>query len=85
MQRAFGKASPEVKDAVGRVNSALGTNDYPAAYHEVQALCELPGETQEQRLLAARALLTITGLLQAEQAKGGQEAAAALKLRQTSR
>jgi hypothetical protein len=85
MQKAFGNARAEVKDAAGRATAALGAKDYPAAYQEVQALCNLPGETKEQRRLAARALLTITGLLQAAQAQGDSGAATALKLRQTSR
>jgi hypothetical protein len=85
MQKGFNNAAPEVKDTVGRLNSALQGKDYPAAYQEVQALCILPGETKEQRALSARALLTITGLLQTAQAQGDQNAAAALKLRQMTR
>jgi hypothetical protein len=85
MQKAFNSAAPEAKDSVSRLTSALQGKDYPAAYEEVQALCSLPGETSEQRALAARALLTMTGLLQTAQAQGDERAAAALRLRQTSR
>jgi len=85
MQKAFNNAEPQAKEAVGRLTSALQSKDYPAAFQEVQALCSLPGETREQRALAARALLTITGLLQTAQAEGDERAAAALRLRQMSR
>ncbi|MGO8677748.1 MAG: hypothetical protein ACLQVX_17975 [Limisphaerales bacterium] len=85
MQRAFNNARPEVKDAIGRITAALQAKDNPAAYQEVQALCKLPGQTKPQRLLAARALLTVTGLLQASQAQGDPDAAAALKLRRLTR
>jgi hypothetical protein len=85
MQKAFNSAGTEAKEVVGRLISALQNKDYPTAYQEVQDLCNLPVETREQRELAARALLTITGLLQTAQAQGDERAATALKLRQTSR
>jgi hypothetical protein len=85
MQKAFNNAVPEIKDVVGRIISALQNKDYPVAYRDVQDLCNLPGETREQRELAARALLTITGLLQTAQAQGDENAATALKLRRMSR
>jgi len=85
MQKAFHNAEPEARDTVGRLTAALQSKDYPAAYQEVQALCSLPGETREQRALAARALLTVTGLLQTAQDQGDERAAAALRLRQISR
>jgi hypothetical protein len=85
MQKVFNTAEPEAKDTVGRLTTALQSKDYPAAYLEVQALCSLRGETKEQRELSARALLTITGLLQSAQAQGDQNAAAALKFRQMTR
>jgi hypothetical protein len=85
MQKTFNNAGSEIKDAVGRLTSALQNKDYPAAFEEVQTLCALPDETREQRELAARSLLTITGLLQTAQAQGDERAATALKLRQMSR
>ncbi len=85
MQKVFNTAEPEAKDTVGRLTLALQSKDYPAAYQEVQTLCGLRGETKEQRALSARALLTITGLLQSAQAQGDQNATAALKLRQMTR
>jgi hypothetical protein len=85
LQKAFNSAGTEAKDVVGRVISALQSKDYPTAYEKIQTLCALQEETKEQRLLAARVLITLTGLLQTAQAQGDESAAAALRLRQTSR
>jgi hypothetical protein len=85
MQKAFSTAEPEARETAGRLTAALQGKDYPAAYQEVQVLCTLHGETSEQRALAARTLLTITGLLQTAQEQGDERAAAALRLRQMSR
>jgi len=85
MKQAFNEARPAVKETVGRLTSALEGKDYPAAYQAVEALSNFQDQTREQRVLAARALLTITGLLQAAQAQGDQGAATALKQRQVSR
>jgi hypothetical protein len=84
-QKAFDQSGPEPKQAAGLVTSALAIKDYPTAYQEVQALCELPGQTREQRLLATRALLAIMRRVQDERARGDSNAATVLKLRQTGR
>ena len=85
MHQAFNEARPEVKETVGRLTSALEGKDYPAAYQAVEALCNVQDQTREQRVVAARALLTITGRLRAAQAQGDRGAATVLKLRQVSR
>ena len=85
LQQAFSNAGPEAKEAVNRMTAALQNTDYPAAYEEAEILCGLPDETSQQRQMAARALLTLTKLLQSAQAQGDQKAAAALKLRQMTR
>jgi hypothetical protein len=85
LRKAFSSAGTEAKDTVGRIIAALQDKDCATAYQEVQTLCTLPDETKEQRALGARALLTITGLLQTAQAQGDERAATALKLRQISR
>jgi len=85
LQEAFDQARPEAKDIVGRITSALREQDYPAAYEEVQTLSTLPEETSQQREVGARALLTLTGLLQSAQAQGDEKAATALRLRQMNR
>jgi hypothetical protein len=85
MQKAFNNAGPEIKDSVGHLISALQSKDYPTAYQEVQVLGNFPDETSEQRTLDARALLTLTELLQAAQAQGDERAASVLKLRQMNR
>ena len=85
MQKAYSKATPEVKDAVAQLNSTLQNKDYPAAYQVVQVLCNLPVATKDQRLVSVRAMLTITGLLQAAQAQGDQNAAAVLSFQKKTR
>ena len=81
MLKVYSKATPEVKDAVAQLNSTLQNKDYPAAYQFVQALCNAPVATKEQRLVTVRAMLTITGLLQTAQTQGDQNAAAVLSFR----
>ncbi len=85
VQKAFGKAALPVKETADRMVASLQRKDYPAAYQDVQFLCNLPGETKQQRLLAARSMLAITSLLQAAQAQGDQQAAAALKVYQSTK
>lgn len=85
MQKVYGKATTEVKDVVTQLNSSLQNKDYPAAYQFVQALFNLPVATKEQRLVSARAMLTITGLLQTAQTRGDQNAAAVLSFQKKNR
>jgi hypothetical protein len=84
-EKAFKLASAETRDLAAKVSSGVQAKDYPAAYDAVQALTSVPGTTQEQRALAARASLTIYGLLQAAQAQGDDKAAAALRYHQMSK
>ena len=85
LKKAFGKAGPEIKDLVGEIERALQSKDYPAAHQSVLLLCNLPEATKEQRIVATRAMLTITASLQAAQAQGDANAAAVLKLQQRTR
>ena len=85
MGKAFGKSSPEVKGLVAGIEVALKDTNYPVAYQRVQSLCRLPKTTSEQRMVATRAMLTLTGLVRDSQAQGDQSAAAVLKLQQRTR
>ena len=85
IKKVFGKAKPEVNDLITTINSTLQAKDYAAAYQAVQILCNLPDETKDQRLLAARAMLTVSGLLEAAQAQGDQKAAAILNYQKKNR
>jgi hypothetical protein len=85
MEKVYGKATPEDKDMVARLNSALQNKDYPAAYQFVQALCNTPVATKEQRMTSVRAMLTITSLLQTAQAQGDPNAAAVLSFQKRNR
>jgi hypothetical protein len=76
--KGFSKAKPQVRELSAQIVSALQSKDYAAAYGSVQNLCALPEATQKERALAARALLTITGLLQTAQSQGDEKAAEVL-------
>jgi hypothetical protein len=78
LQKVYAKATPDVKELVALINTALQNKDYPVAHQDVQILCDMPGATKEQRLVAIRSSLTLTGLLQAAQAQGDEKAAAVL-------
>jgi hypothetical protein len=78
-------AKPELKDLADQVLKALEAKDYPAAHQAVQNLAMSPAANKAQQILAARALITVTGLLQTAQAQGDEKAAAALKLYQSTK
>jgi hypothetical protein len=79
--KTFGNADSEVKALADKVVAAVQEKDYAAAYLVVQNLCAAPNETEPQRMLATRAMLTLTGLLKAAEAQGDQKAAEALQVR----
>jgi hypothetical protein len=83
--KGFNNAKQNVKDAADRVLKALAAKDYPAAYQAVQELCSAGNATKEQQRLAARAMITIAGLLQTAQVQGDEKAAAALKSYQSTK
>ncbi len=85
LQKAFRKAKPELNNVVAQINSELQSKDYASAYQGLQFLTSVPDITEEQRTLAARALLSINGLLQTAQAQGDQKAAEVLKFQQRNR
>jgi len=75
----FKDAKPEVKDLADKFLKTLEAKDYPAAHQVSQELQMLEAATKPQQLLAARAFLTVTSLLQAAQAQGDENAAAEIK------
>ena len=77
--KGFKSAKPEVKELAGKVVSAVQAKDYPAAFAAVQSLATVPGTTRPQQSLAARALITITCLLQTAQSQGDEKAAEVMK------
>jgi hypothetical protein len=79
LQKAYAKAKPEFKDLVQKISSAMQAKDYPAANAGIQVLFNAPEGTKQQRLATTRSLLTINQLLQEAQAKGDQNAAAAIQ------
>lgn len=85
MEQAFRQAAPEIKEAAGQIVSAVQSKDYPKASTLAQTLAERPDLTSDQRLLVARAMLALNGLLQSAQAQGDENAAAALKFHQMTK
>ena len=83
--KAFSNAKQDVKDAADHVLKALAAKDYPAAYQADQELCSVGDATKAQQTLAARALVTIQGLLQSAQAQGDEKATAAIKQYQSTK
>lgn len=83
--KGFTKAKPQVKELSERVVAALQTNDFAGAYLATQELCAAPGASKAQKELAARALLTVAGLLQNAQQQGDRQAAEALQFHKMSR
>jgi hypothetical protein len=83
--KGFNNAKPAVKDDADRVLKALEAKDYPAAYQAVQELYAVGDATPAQQKLAARAMVTINGLLQTAGAQGDDKATAALKQYQSNK
>ena len=81
----YKNAKPELKDLADKVLKALEAKDYPSAHQAVQDLAMSPAANKAQQTLAARALITITGLLQTAQAQGDEKAANALKVYQSTK
>lgn len=78
--KTFGKVKPQLKEPLTQMLTAVQDRDYTKASTLAQALADQPDLTKEQRLLMARAMLTLNGLLQAAQSQGDANAAAVLKL-----
>src|SRR5215470_8218858 len=72
LQKAFASSTPEFKDVAQKISTALAEKDYPTASAGIQVLFNAPGVTKPQRVIAARAMLTINQLLQEAQAAGDQ-------------
>jgi hypothetical protein len=83
--KIFAKASQAAKELSTGVAEMVQRKNYPAAYDAVQALMALPDLSKDQQMIAARALLTINGLLQAAQSQGDQKAAEVLRVQRSNR
>ena len=77
-EKGFRSAKPEVRQLALEVSSAVGSNNLANAFAAVQSLCTATGASKEQNLLAVRAMLTITSLLEAAKTNGDQTASATL-------
>ena len=78
MDRAFARATPECKDLIAQLKTALGARDFPSAFQFVQTLSTLPDASKAQRLVVARSMLSIQAALQTAKSQGDAKAAAAI-------
>ena len=85
LDKAFAKATGEVKELAGQVSAELKTPDYPKAYFDIQALAGKPGLTKEQVSIVTRGLLCLNETLQAAQSNGDQQAAETLRLQRMTK
>ncbi len=79
VEKAFGKAKPEIQSLARQVVSQIQAQDYTKAFASLQALAARPELTKEQADVASRTTLTLNGLLQEAQAKGDAKAAQTLQ------
>lgn len=79
LEQAFSKAKPQAKELATLVVTSVKGRNFPKAFSTIQALAALPDLTKEQVNVAARATITVSGLLQEAQAQGDAKAAAAIK------
>jgi len=79
MEKAFRDASPPAKELCRELTTAVAARRYAEAQQAVEMLLALDDLKEEQRLVANRAMLTVMSELQAAQAQGNAEAAAAVQ------
>lgn len=78
LEKAFSNARPQAKEQATLVVTSVKGRDFPKAFSTIQALITEPGLSKEQVNIAARAMITISGMLQEAQAQGDPKAAAAV-------
>lgn len=79
LEKAFSKAKPQAKELAALVVASVKGRDFAKAFSSIQALVAAPELTKEQVNVAARATITVSGLLQEAVAQGDAKAAAAVK------
>ena len=79
LDKAFAKATGDVKELAGQVSGELKTPDFPKAYADLQALSVKSGLTKEQVSIVSRGLLCLNETLQAALSNGDQKAAETLR------
>jgi len=85
LDKAFAKATGEIKTLADQVSSELKTPDYPKAYIDMQALTGKTGLTKDQVDIVTRGLLCLNETLQAAQSSGDQKAAEMLRVHQMTK
>jgi hypothetical protein len=84
-KKTFANAPQMAKELTVGVTSSLEQKDYAGAYQAINVLLGMPDLTKEQQAVAARALLTINGLVQKAKDAGDPKAAEALQMRRSTR
>lgn len=79
VEKAFGKAKPEIRALARQVVSHIQAQDYSKAFSSLQTLTARPELTKEQVSVTSRTTLTLNALLQEAQAKGDAKAAQTLQ------
>ncbi len=79
MDKAFTKATGDIKTLADQVSAELKTPDYPKAYADLQALAGKTGLTKDQVTIVSRGVLCLNETLQTAQSSGDQKAAEALR------
>ena len=83
--KAFAGAKAETKDLAAQIVTAVQTQDYSAAFAQLQTLISAPGLNKEQQSVLARALLAVNELLAAAQSQGDQKAVQTLQIYQKNK
>lgn len=85
LDKAFIKATGEIKTLADQVSAELKTPDYPKAYFDMQALSGKTGLTKDQVTIVSRGMLCLNETLQAAQSSGDQKAAEVLRVHQMTK
>jgi hypothetical protein len=79
LENTFSKAGPQAKELASQVVASVKAQDYSKAFWTIQNLAGVPGLSDEQVNVTARASLTINDLLQTAQAQGDAKATQTLQ------
>lgn len=85
LQAAFSKGPARARETSTELAKAVESKNYPLAFGLAQDLCSSTELTEDQQLVATRAMLTVSGLLQQAQASGDKASAEMLQMHRSSR
>jgi hypothetical protein len=85
LQQTFSKGPPGPSGVSTELAKAVEAKNYPLAFGLAQDLCASTELTEDQQLIATRAMLTVSSLLQQAQASGDKASAEVLQMHRRSR